>query len=127
MKKIYLLGLMSLSLIADVNWMSYKDAYKNRDNKPMIIIVGATTCGFCKKEKDNINSNDELVSFINKKMKPVYINQDQDFTPVDLMSEMTPAIYFADANGKILSKPMFGVVSNEELFQYAKSIESKKR
>lgn len=126
MKKICLIGLIVGSLFADVYWMSYKDAYKVKSNgKPMLIFVGATNCGYCKKEKNNINSSEELSVFINKKMNPVYINQDKDFIPVDLISDMTPAIYFATSTGKILTKPMFGVISNEELFQYAQIIEAK--
>lgn len=123
MKKIYILLSLTAMLSADVNWTNYKEAYNKRDNgKPMLIIVGATTCGFCKKEKDNINQNEELVSLINSSLNPVYINQDKDFTPVDLISSATPAIFFAKPDGTVLTKPMLGVVNNEELFQYAKII-----
>lgn len=110
MKKILLILSLSLSLFAgDIKWHSYKEMLSLKSDKPVFVFVSSTHCGFCKKELYSMEKDKSFVEFINKKFIPVYISQDVDYTPVHLMSRVTPSFYVTDKEGKYIVEPMYGL------------------
>jgi thioredoxin-related protein len=109
----------------NIKWTDYKSAYNlyldKKNNKHLFIMVGSTTCTYCKIAKQKINENKELINYINENFIPIYINQDKDFIPVDLMVPGTPAFWVTRSNGVPLYRPIMGLKSVDELFKFLKA------
>jgi thioredoxin-related protein len=106
-----------------VQWEDYRAAYSKRDlKKPMFVMVGSTTCKFCGQAQKIIDSDKEFVNYIMDNFTPVYISQDKDFVPVDLMAKGTPAFWFTSSSGMPYLQPIYGAVPTDMLMGYAKDI-----
>jgi len=107
-----------------INWIDFKTAYNlaldKKNNKDLFIMVGSTTCHFCSIAKQMLRKDKKIITYINKNYLPVYINQDKDFIPVDLMVPGTPSFWITNNKGIPLKEMKIGMRSTEDLFNYIK-------
>lgn len=123
MKKTIILILLTLSFLEanTLNWLNYKEVYELSSdkliNKPVFVFVSRDNCRFCEKEKERIINNNIFKTFLEENYIPVHVNQDQDFIPVDLLSEMVPAFYILSPRTlrPIISKPAYGAIPLDQL------------
>lgn len=110
MKKIVflLLSFSILTFAGKINWVSYKTYLNMAKSKPGFIFVSASSCYFCKVEMKRMNANKSFVKFVNKRFIPVFIEEDKEFTPVNLISRMTPTFYLLNSSGNYLISPIIG-------------------
>ena len=117
----------TLKKIEKVKWLDFKTVYnksiKNKNSKPMLIMVGSTTCHFCKTAKSIIDNNSKISNYINKHFSPVYISQDKDFIPVDLIVPGTPGFWITSNEGKPLFEVKLGMENEDSFLEYLKLIE----
>jgi len=134
MKYIFLIMITLSQLLTasqNLEWLSYKEVFELSEdrliNKPVLVFVGSTNCTFCKKEKEDINKNENFKNFLNNEYIYVYINQEKDFTPVDLYSEMVPAFYILSPKTlkPLVSKPAFGAIPLKNLQIWLEEISDK--
>jgi len=112
------------------DWLSYKELYAlsqdNLINKPVFVFIGKNNCPYCKKEIERIKNSAEFSKYLNNNFITVFINQDEDFTPVDLYSEMVPAFYILEPYSlRKLVKPGYGAIPLEHLKDWLKDISRK--
>jgi len=111
MKFLLMATVLSLSLFGG-DWASYKTIYDNRSfNKPVFVFVSRDNCKYCSIERDRISKDKNFMYFLRKNFQTVYINESKDFTPVYLMSNMTPAFYVLEPkNLKIMVPEVYGAM-----------------
>lgn len=128
MKKIILLCLTLFSLAnawdsessfknKDINWLSYKESLKQTNNKMMFVFIEANGCGYCEKAKDNMENSNAFKTYLGENFKAVKINKSEDYVPNQFNSNMTPAFYISDKNGKLLDGPFIGLQPINVLLQ----------
>ena len=116
-KTLSTLLILTVSLFAEINgYQNYRNLYNDMSDgkltKPVLLMVGSTTCKFCKKELSKMNSDKTFSDFINNNMEFIYVNQDKDFLPIDYYAEMTPAFFILSPRTlkPINSKPAYGAI-----------------
>jgi len=112
------------------SWLSYKELYAisqdNLINKPVFVFIGKNNCPYCKKEIERIKNSKEFSKYLNNNFITVFINQDEDFIPVDLYSEMVPAFYILEPYSlRKLVKPGYGAIPINSLQNWLKNISIK--
>jgi thioredoxin-related protein len=133
MKKVFLsIILLTQIIFADsINWSSYNELItKFKTNKltiekPILLFVGATTCGYCKKQLDIFNSSDKLSSFINKNYYPVIVFQDKEKDLLDrYKTDITPTLIILNPADLTQMTPdnTKGIHSDTEIYYYLKSV-----
>jgi len=80
------------------NHLNKKTLYEG--DRPVFLIVGGSTCHFCKILKDNISNSDVLRNILMNNFTTIYVEQDLSYCPDELQSKMTPTIHFLDKDGK---------------------------
>jgi len=111
-------------------WLSYKELYilsqDNLINKPVFVFIGKNNCPYCKKEIERIKNSAEFSKYLNNKFITVFINQDEDFIPIDLVSDMVPAFYILEPYSlRKLVKPGYGAIPLESLKDWLQDISIK--
>jgi len=111
-------------------WLSYKELYAisqdNLINKPVFVFIGKNNCPYCKKEIERIKNSKDFSNYLKNNFITVFINQDEDFIPVDLYSEMVPAFYILDPYSlRKLVKPGYGAIPLESLKDWLENISIK--
>ena len=115
MKIFLMLFTLLLSLNAS-DWMTYKQMYyMNKDHlikKPILVFIGAEHCSYCKREMDAINKNIEFKQYIVANFDLVYIDQDNDFVPASLISQVTPTYTILNPGSlsKAISQDAYGEI-----------------
>jgi len=118
MKIIFLILFVSIGLFAN-NWTSYKDMYEKRDNKLILVMIERDNCIYCSKEFKRIESDKEFKRFLSENFQLVLINQDQDFIPAELISQMTPAFYILEPSDlRLFTDPFYGLTENRKFKKY---------
>jgi len=122
MKNLLLLFLFSISLFGS-EWVSYKEVYENRPNKPIFVFVSQDNCKYCQIERKRFVKDKIFTKFLNENFQTVYINQSKDFIPVDLMSQMTPAFYILEPKSlRMLSDPAYGAIPLDKMKPWLEQI-----
>jgi len=120
--KFLLIFIISVNLFS-LDWISYKEIYDNRPNKPIFVFVSKDNCKYCSIERDRMVKNKKFLSFLKKNFQTVYINQSKDFIPVYLMSSMTPAFYILESNQlKLLVQPAYGAIPLNEMRDWLEKV-----
>lgn len=128
MKKLLVLLSLAGILSANVDWHSYTEMEQGIEqqiiSKPIVIIVGASTCHYCKGEIELMNSSEEYSSLVNENFYNVYVNQDQIELPPHLNAETTPTTFILDpTNGfPLVQSPAVGAVPIDQMIDYLSKI-----
>lgn len=128
MKKLLILLSFTGILSANVNWHSYTELEQGLEQqtieKPIVIVVGASTCHYCKAEVQLMNSSEEYYSLVNTDFYSVYVNQDQIELPPHLNAETTPTTFILDPkNGfPLVQSPAVGAVPIDQMIEYLTKI-----
>lgn len=90
--------MLSIGLFAtELQWHSYKEIYNlSQDKKlykPVFAFISSSNCKFCKIEMERIRKDSSFQKFLADKFELVYVEQDIDFTPVELVSPFTPTFF----------------------------------
>lgn len=99
----------------DVNWISYEDAIEQVEEKKMMVFLEAEWCMVCKRMHQEVFTNDEVSSLINRDFFAVKMDiESNDRIPVNggMVSKMeysksigiygTPTILFLDSSEDII-------------------------
>ncbi|GBL03868.1 DUF255 domain-containing protein [Glaciecola sp. KUL10] len=55
----------------DINWQNYEDARASGMDKPVFVFAELHFCGACKKMKEEVFNQSEIIELINQEFKPV--------------------------------------------------------
>jgi len=105
-----------------IEWAPFNNKNFTKGTKPIILIVGSTTCGYCKKLKQTMNQDKALRNIIMNNFTPIYVEQDISYLPEYLKTPMTPTIYFLTADSKhllidkVVGAPEAGYLTKATLF-----------
>jgi thioredoxin-related protein len=108
----------------DIDWeVDYSDAIKvaKYQNKPVMVLITTKRCKWCKKLKNRTLSNDTIIGKLNSNFVAVEVTRRKDDYPYKkLRARAVPTIYFLDANGKPLMKPVIGYWNIKNFNSYIK-------
>jgi len=125
-KTTILISIFSISTIqADVNWHTYKEAFKLSLNKQLtkdvFVMLSADNCRYCTKMKKAIKNDKGVQKSINNKYYPVLINSSRDFTPIDLDIGITPSFFILSKKDLSIKKePIKGFMDPRVLLRRIK-------
>lgn len=112
MKTLILLLLMGLSLLAsDVNWyISYDEAAQSAktQNKPMLVFMNRPGCGPCTYMKENVFTDKEIVSYLDKNYIAVSLDTHINDAPEELQVTVTPVFHFLRSDGTEAIETLYG-------------------
>jgi len=110
----------------DLNWLSYitafQKSFKENSKKPLLVMVGATDCPYCDSAKVLMKKDNILKRYLSENFHLVYLDQDVDFVPVDLISKGTPAFWFTSEKGIPLRTVMYGLKNTKTLLMHAREV-----
>lgn len=90
-----------------------------KTKKPIFMLVGRTSCQYCRKLKKDVLYDPEVLKTIEKNY--ILVVKDARFSiPYKYHTPGIPAIWFLDENGNALSQPFVGFVPKERLLQAIK-------
>lgn len=126
MKNVLILALLSLSLFgANIDEYAksegferdYKTALKKAKNanKPLMMVLGADYCPWCRKFERKTLSSKDVKSFLNKKLITLVVDKKFDIEsfPAKFQTNVTPRVFFINPN------------TEEDFFQTAGYIKKK--
>lgn len=105
---VLVVALSSPGKAAEIGWRrdlaaSYREA-ATRD-RPLLVVVGASWCGYCRQLHDQTLRNAALASRINEQFLPVLIDADeQPVVTQQLQVEMLPAVLVISPERRILNR-----------------------
>ena len=112
MLKLFLLGLLSLSLYAsDLKWFdSYAKAQKSATalNKPMLVFMNKAGCGSCTYMKENVFTDPSVVSYLNEHFIAVSLDINKNDAPQSLKVNVTPVFHFLKSDGSKSIETLIG-------------------
>jgi hypothetical protein len=124
MKKLLLILLSVGTLSAAVNWHTFDEMNAGIDskkiNKPILLMVGAATCHYCKEELTQMNASEEFTSLVNSSYYNVYVNQDVVEIPKNLNASITPTMFVLDpkTGAPMVASPAVGAVPVNQMVDY---------
>ena len=112
MKKLLLLALMSLSLLAsDVSWYtSYTKAaqHAKKQDKPMLVFMNRPGCGSCAYMKETVFTDKNVVDYLNDNYIAVSLDIHTNDAPKALQVTVTPVFHFLHSDGTQSLDTLFG-------------------
>jgi len=101
MKKLILIVIFSVSVFANINWHTYKEAFNLTQSgllkKDIFVMVVSDNCRYCHKMLNSIKSNREFQRYMNSNYYNVLINSSKDFMPIQLDTGITPSYFILDS------------------------------
>lgn len=105
MSKIAILIFALFSIAFCDDWKSYKDAIsiQNKNNKPIMIEITSSHCGYCHKMDKAVFDNKDMRKWLEEKFILVKLDSRDDAIPNMLDYDVTPTFFFIKGN-KIIKK-----------------------
>jgi len=75
-----------------------------KSHKIVMLKLTSESCHFCKKMDQEVLSDKEVDSFLNKYFIPVEINVNTEELPLGLTHKVTPTFFFINKDEKVVSK-----------------------
>jgi thioredoxin-related protein len=137
MKKIITILLLSLTLFgANVDdfakemgfFRDYKTALieAEKENKPLMMVLGADYCPWCRKFERNTLSTKMIKTFLDKEVVTLIVDKkyDIDSFPKEFQTQLTPRVFFIDPRSQKSFYDTTGYVKKKE---YLKDLEAMKK
>lgn len=112
MKKIILLiTLFASSLLAEIEFMKYKDALikAKEEDKVVMVMLSREGCPACEYMIDIVFENDNVIDEFNKDFIGVYLDIHDDYIPSDFSFIGTPTFHFVNKSERKLDRIDGGV------------------
>ncbi len=104
--------MLTISLYAtDVNWFhSYKEAAAEakRTDKPMLVFMNKPGCGSCQYMKENVFTDEAVVSYLNTHFISVSADIHTNDAPKELQVDVTPVFHFLKSDGTKSTDTLIG-------------------
>jgi thioredoxin-related protein len=118
MKKIALvLVLLSMSLLAQPEWLDSLDEAKDRalkEDKLIMLMLSREECNACWYMENVVLEEKDVNMLLKSKFVSVYLNIREDDVPEKFPYVGTPTFYFIDAQGNIIGKRQSGALNTKE-------------
>lgn len=77
------------------NWYSYEEGLEiaKKESKPMFIFISSPTCPLCRKMKEDVFSDPEVIDYIKSNFVPVYVDISREKPPFNVFSYPTFIIF----------------------------------
>lgn len=112
MKKIIIsILLLSLTLLADLNWASsYEDglAKAKSENKIAMIMFTTKTCKMCNYTKDIVYENENVMEYMENFFVPIEVDIEGHPEKYGYKVFGTPTYYFLNSDGKQIGRMFMG-------------------
>lgn len=102
MKILLLTIIATISFSSEIKWLNYNQSLKSKEDKPILFVLSASYCEFCKRDMKMIAKEKNLSEYIERNFIPVYMERDIDYVPSYLDSSFTPIYYILDKKGQIV-------------------------
>lgn len=127
MKILIFLTTLYFSLFSsELIWSDYRKIYNmskdNLINKPILVMMSSSTCKYCDIFLKSAEEDDGFKKFVSNNFITIKINQDEDFTPVELTTSVTPAFFILNSEMEILSEPAFGAIPINKMQEWLSKI-----
>jgi thioredoxin-related protein len=119
MKKVILLVIMAVSLIADIKWLSLDDALKSvkGQNKLIFIYMYSPYCMYCKEMEKTTFMDEKIAQTLNKYYASVKIDGENDVYPSYLKTRVSPTFFFLNSGGEKIERLIGSRDKSQLLFQ----------
>lgn len=113
MKKIFLVLLFLTSLFSfeEISWIHSFEEGKieaKKKSKKILIFLTQEGCPTCEYMKDDAFEDEALIYYINDNFIPVLLDINKDTLPKGIKPKGTPTFLFAERDGEILRKRVYG-------------------
>ncbi len=114
-KLILALLLMTLPLLAsEIKWAEdFKSGIKEAtvQDKPVLFVFSRHTCKYCILLDNTTFKDKKVIEALNKDFISIVSYTDEnDYTPRDLLTPGTPALWFLKPNGEPMYQPLMGAI-----------------
>jgi len=121
MKKLLLLPLLSLQLIAaSIYWHdSYKDALEEakEENKPMLIYMSQSGCKACEMMEDKVLNQENITQYLDDNYICAHLDIHDNDAPKALKVPYTPVFHFLDKDGNVIKESYIGGTKASEFIK----------
>jgi len=119
---ILLMVLFATSLFAsEVKWAkNFQSGIKSakEQNKPVFFVFSRHTCKYCVMLDETTLKNDKVIKALNKDFVSIIsYNDDGDYTPRELFSPGTPALWFLLPSGEPMYQPLMGAMDADNFLK----------
>ncbi len=127
MRLILLTSFLTLFLWGgELEWVdSYEEAQEHaiNENKPILLLMTAETCRWCRKLESTTLEDDSIADRINAKYISVNVTRDIDSYPPCLKAKMVPKSFFIFPDGKLIIRGVIGYWSVEDYHSIIDDVE----
>ncbi len=87
-------------------------------NKPVLFVLSRHTCKYCVMLDNTTFKDEKVISTLNKNFISIISYSDEhDYTPEELLTSATPALWFLLPNGEAMYQPLLGAMDAENLLK----------
>ena len=135
MKKLLILVSLTLSLFATnidsfAKGISYERDYKTalakakKANKPLMLVLGADYCPWCRKFERKTLSSKKVKVFVSSEVIPLIVDKKYDIEtyPKGFQTYMTPRVFFINPHTQKSFLDTIGYIKKKEFYQNLKAV-----
>ena len=119
---IFLMLLFVSSIFAaEIQWAKdYESGIKDSSskNKPVLFVYSRHTCKYCVILEETAFEDERVIKALeNDFVSIISYTDENDYTPIDLMTPGTPAIWFLKPSGEPMFQPIMGAIDAENFLK----------
>ena len=123
-KMVFMMLLVSASIFAsEIKWAKdFQSAIKQakKQNKPVLFVFSRHTCKYCVILDNTTFKDKKVIEAVNRDYVPVISYSDEnDYTPKELWTPGTPAIWFLLPDATPMYQPLMGALDSENFLKAA--------
>lgn len=113
--------LITSAFASEIEWAKdYESAIEEATskNKPVLFVYSRHSCKYCVLLEETAFKDERVIKALGRDFVSVtsYTDED-DYTPIDLMTPGTPAIWFLKPDGEPMFAPIMGAVDAENFLK----------